>query len=70
MKTGPAVRPPSHSPRSTPTISDAHSRDELIAIQAWAREHGHQVADRGLPSKTVLDAHAAAHPATPARKAG
>ncbi|WP_455755393.1 Lsr2 family DNA-binding protein [Streptomyces zaomyceticus] len=48
-------------------ISGACSRDELTAIQAWAREHGHQVADRGLPSKTVLDAYAAAHPATPAR---
>ncbi|MFC8793357.1 Lsr2 family DNA-binding protein [Streptomyces cinereoruber] len=51
-------------------ISGAYSRDELTAIRAWAREHGHQVADRNLPSKTVLDAYAAAHPAVPVRKAG
>ncbi|MFE5597014.1 histone-like nucleoid-structuring protein Lsr2 [Streptomyces sp. NPDC056549] len=50
--------------------SRAYSRDELTAIRTWAREHGHQVADRGLPSKTVLDKYAAAHPATTARKAG
>ncbi|MEW1699480.1 MULTISPECIES: histone-like nucleoid-structuring protein Lsr2 [unclassified Streptomyces] len=50
--------------------SGAYTRDELAAIRTWARAHGHQVADRGLPSKVVLDAYAAAHPATPARKAG
>ncbi|MFF5638269.1 histone-like nucleoid-structuring protein Lsr2 [Streptomyces sp. NPDC012825] len=47
-----------------------YSRDELAAIRTWARAHGHPVADRGLPSRTVLDAYAAAHPAAPARKAG
>lgn len=50
--------------------SSAYSRDELTAIRTWARANGHQVADRGLPSKTVLDAYAAAHPTAPARKAG
>ncbi|MEU8765092.1 histone-like nucleoid-structuring protein Lsr2 [Streptomyces sp. NPDC048659] len=49
--------------------SGAYSREELAAIRTWARANGHQVADRGLPSKTVLDKYAAAHPATPARKA-
>ncbi|MEU7031451.1 histone-like nucleoid-structuring protein Lsr2 [Streptomyces sp. NPDC046275] len=52
------------------STSGAYSRDELSAIRTWARANGHQVADRGLPSKTVLDAYAAAHPAIPARKAG
>ncbi|MFE0776437.1 histone-like nucleoid-structuring protein Lsr2 [Streptomyces sp. NPDC058861] len=50
--------------------STTYSRDELAAIRTWARANGHPVADRGLPSKTVLDAYAAAHPAAPARKAG
>lgn len=50
--------------------SGAYSRDELTSIRTWARENGHQVADRGLPSKTVLDKYAAAHPTAPARKAG
>ncbi|MFI9297512.1 Lsr2 family DNA-binding protein [Streptomyces gardneri] len=50
--------------------SGAYSRDELTAIRTWSREHGHQVADRGLPSKTVLDAYDTAHPAAPAWKAG
>ncbi|GGY82787.1 hypothetical protein GCM10010363_74320 [Streptomyces omiyaensis] len=50
--------------------SGAYSRDELAAIRTWARANGHQVADRGLPSKSVLDEYAAAHPAVPVRKAG
>ncbi|MFB7938007.1 histone-like nucleoid-structuring protein Lsr2 [Streptomyces sp. NPDC056049] len=50
--------------------SGTYSRDELTRIRTWARAHGHPVADRGLPSKAVLDAYAAAHPAAPARKAG
>ncbi|MGW6557592.1 Lsr2 family DNA-binding protein [Streptomyces hydrogenans] len=50
--------------------SGTYSRDELTRIRTWARAHGHPVADRGLPSKTVLDAYTAAHPAAPARKAG
>ncbi|MEV7076636.1 histone-like nucleoid-structuring protein Lsr2 [Streptomyces sp. NPDC093990] len=40
------------------------SKDELVAIRAWARAHGHQVADRGTPAKTVLDAYDAAHRTT------
>ncbi|MFD9246083.1 histone-like nucleoid-structuring protein Lsr2 [Streptomyces sp. NPDC059556] len=49
--------------------SGAYSREELTRIRAWARAHGHQVADRGLPPKAVLDKYAAAHPTAPARKA-
>ncbi|MFE0776778.1 histone-like nucleoid-structuring protein Lsr2 [Streptomyces sp. NPDC058861] len=76
-----ALRAVKHGPRTTttaaaaptpirPGTSGTHSRDELAAIRTWARAHGHQVADRGLPSRTVLDAYTTAHPATPARKAG
>ncbi|MFE0737421.1 histone-like nucleoid-structuring protein Lsr2 [Streptomyces sp. NPDC058855] len=70
-----AVKASTRSPAAAPTpirtgTSGAYSRDELTAIRTWARENGHQVADRGLPSKTVLDAYAAAHQAAPARKAG
>lgn len=36
------------------------SKDELAAIRTWARAHGYQVADRGTPAKTVLDAYDAA----------
>ncbi|MFB9608610.1 histone-like nucleoid-structuring protein Lsr2 [Streptomyces roseofulvus] len=50
--------------------SGTYSRDELAVIRTWARANGHPVADRGLPSKAVLDKYAAAHPAAPARKAG
>jgi hypothetical protein len=50
--------------------SGAYSREELAAIRTWARANGHKVADRGLPSKTLLDEYAAAHPVAPARKAG
>ncbi|MFF9854264.1 Lsr2 family DNA-binding protein [Streptomyces litmocidini] len=49
--------------------SGAYSRDELAAIRAWACANGHQLADRGLPSESILDAYAA-RPAVPARKAG
>jgi transcription factor WhiB/Lsr2 protein len=40
---------------------------ELAAIRTWARSNGHQVADRGLPAQTVLDAYDAAHPTTMAK---
>ncbi|MFD9053521.1 Lsr2 family DNA-binding protein [Streptomyces zaomyceticus] len=50
--------------------SGAYSRDELTAIRTWARAHGHQVADRGLPTKAVLDAYDTAHAVATARKAG
>ncbi|MFE5795537.1 hypothetical protein ACFQ8C_23575 [Streptomyces sp. NPDC056503] len=68
VKTG--TRSPAAVAAPTPIRTGTYSRDELTAIRTWARENGHQVADRGLPSKTVLDKYAAAHPAAPARKAG
>ncbi|MGV9247991.1 Lsr2 family DNA-binding protein [Streptomyces sp. NPDC003710] len=40
------------------------SKEELAAIRTWARANGHQVADRGSPSKAVLDAYDAAHRTT------
>ncbi|MDV5143231.1 hypothetical protein R1T08_02625 [Streptomyces sp. SBC-4] len=68
------ARPTTTAAIITPTpirtgTSGTYSRDELAAIRNWARASGHQVADRGLPSRTVLDAYAAAHPAAPTRKA-
>ncbi|WP_328947353.1 Lsr2 family protein (plasmid) [Streptomyces sp. NBC_00250] len=62
-----AAAPP--SPIRTGT-SSAYSRDELTAIRTWAREHGHQVADRGLPTKAVLDAYDTAQAVATVRKAG
>ncbi|MFD8008134.1 Lsr2 family DNA-binding protein [Streptomyces mirabilis] len=40
------------------------SSEELAAIRTWARANGHQVADRGNPAKTVLDAYDAAQRTT------
>ncbi|MFF7975864.1 histone-like nucleoid-structuring protein Lsr2 [Streptomyces sp. NPDC007905] len=37
------------------------SKQELAAIRTWARANGYQVADKGNPAKTVLDAYDAAH---------
>ncbi|WP_331722603.1 histone-like nucleoid-structuring protein Lsr2 [Streptomyces sp. NBC_00122] len=45
------------------------TREELATIRAWARKHGHQVADQGMVPKRVLEAYDAAHRA-PVRKAG
>ena len=36
------------------------SKEELAAIRAWARENGHEVADRGTPAQKVIDAYYAA----------
>ncbi|MFJ9380381.1 histone-like nucleoid-structuring protein Lsr2 [Streptomyces sp. NPDC101455] len=36
------------------------SKEELAAIRTWAREHGHEVADRGNPAQKVIDAYYAA----------
>jgi hypothetical protein len=49
--------------------SRKRSKDELARIRAWARDHGHQVADRGLPPKYILQAYDAAT-AAPAAQAG
>ncbi|MBZ4019674.1 Lsr2 family DNA-binding protein [Streptomyces purpurogeneiscleroticus] len=50
---------------SPPTALHKRSKCELAAIRTWARAHGHQVADRGLPAKSVLDAYDAARPDRP-----
>lgn len=36
-------------------------RPDTAAIRAWAREHGHQVPDRGRIPSAVLAAYTAAH---------
>ncbi|MGY4966634.1 Lsr2 family DNA-binding protein [Streptomyces sp. 900105245] len=50
-------------------LGSGRSREELAVVRAWAREHGHQVADQGMVPKRVLEAYDAAHQA-PVRKAG
>ncbi|MEU5689909.1 Lsr2 family DNA-binding protein [Streptomyces venezuelae] len=50
-------------------LGSGRTREELAAIRAWAREHGHQVADSGVVPKRVLAAYDDAHQA-PVRKAG
>lgn len=48
----------------TPTTrrrSTAAKRDDLDRVRAWAREHGHQVSERGRVAATVLEAYDAAH---------
>ncbi|MGW6926535.1 Lsr2 family DNA-binding protein [Streptomyces sp. NPDC054950] len=54
----------------TPTVAAVsepngkRSKEQLAAIRTWARANGYQVADRGTPAKTVLDAYDAAHRTT------
>ena len=36
------------------------SREETAAIPQWARDHGHQVSDRGRISKSIMEAYQAA----------
>ncbi|MEU8842688.1 histone-like nucleoid-structuring protein Lsr2 [Streptomyces roseus] len=52
-------------------LGSGRSREELAAVRAWAREHGHQVADQGIVPKRALEAYDAAHqsPVAPVRKA-
>jgi hypothetical protein len=56
------------SPRPAPVQVTSGRRDR-DAIRAWARAHGHPVADRGVIPQPVLDAYTAAHSA-PDRQAG
>ncbi len=51
-------RPSSSSSSST---SGAAKRSDLAAVRAWAREHGHQVSDRGRVSAAVQEAYDKAH---------
>jgi hypothetical protein len=36
-------------------------RSDLAAVRAWARQHGHQVSDRGRVSAAVQEAYDKAH---------
>ena len=36
------------------------NREETHAIREWARQHGHEVSDRGRISKSVMEAYKAA----------
>jgi hypothetical protein len=46
---------------TTPTRSSKGTtrpdKNQLAAIRAWAREHGHTVSDRGRISQQVIDAY-------------
>ncbi|WP_251075696.1 Lsr2 family protein [Streptomyces sp. ISL-12] len=44
--------------------SGKRSREELAAVRVWARDNGHQIANRGTPPRAVLDAYDAAHRTT------
>ncbi|MEV5242614.1 histone-like nucleoid-structuring protein Lsr2 [Streptomyces cinnamoneus] len=46
---------------AAPEPTGKRTKEQLAAIRTWARGNGHQVADRGTPAKTVLDAYDAAH---------
>ena len=46
---------------STGSTSSAGKRSDLAAVRAWAREHGHQVSDRGRVSAAVQEAYDKAH---------
>ena len=48
---------------SGPGAGGRRSKEELAAIRTWAREHGHEVADRGTPAQKVIDAYYAAQAA-------
>ncbi|GAA2733435.1 Lsr2 family DNA-binding protein [Streptomyces nogalater] len=48
---------PSATVSAAPKADGKRSKENLAAIRTWARAHGYQVADRGTPSKTVLDAY-------------
>ncbi|MEW2527559.1 histone-like nucleoid-structuring protein Lsr2 [Streptomyces sp. NPDC047071] len=68
MKTGgrtATTRQNATPPAPAPAAATARrSREDLAAVRAWARDHGHQVADRGTPARAVLDAYDAAHRST------
>ncbi|MFC9916223.1 histone-like nucleoid-structuring protein Lsr2 [Streptomyces sp. NPDC127197] len=55
---------PAATTTATPAVNGKLSKEQLAAIRTWARANGHQVADRGTPAKTVLDAYADAHGTT------
>ncbi|PJM98596.1 hypothetical protein CG740_34700 [Streptomyces sp. CB01201] len=55
------------APTAAPAPTRTHrkrSKKELAAIRTWARDHGHQVANLGLPAQAILDAYDATHATT------
>jgi hypothetical protein len=44
---------------TVPEKSAPSAREETAAIRQWAREHGHEVSERGRISKSVLEAYRA-----------
>jgi hypothetical protein len=47
--------------RQEPEAKPARSsREETAAIRQWAREHGHEISERGRIPKSVLEAYRAA----------
>ena len=44
--------------RQEPEVKPARSnREETAAIRKWAREHGHEISERGRIPKSVLEAY-------------
>ncbi|WDN55858.1 Lsr2 family protein (plasmid) [Streptomyces clavuligerus] len=58
----------STGPEVAPVPVGAGRRDR-VAIRIWARTNGHEVADRGVIPRNVVDAYDAAH-TVPDRQAG
>ena len=54
---GRSARPSVAALQSTPARS---TREETAVIRQWARDHGHQVSDRGRISKSIMAAYQAA----------
>ncbi|MGP4004471.1 Lsr2 family DNA-binding protein [Streptomyces sp. 8N706] len=57
-------KPAAPVPAAPAPAARRRTKEELAAIRTWARANGHQVADRGLPARAVLDAYAAAQRTT------
>jgi hypothetical protein len=64
VKTGTRAAAPQVPAAAPAARTGKRSKEELAAIRAWARAHGHEVADRGNPPRAVLDAYDAAHRTT------
>jgi len=54
-------KPTAPAPAAPAPIAKRRTKEELAVIRTWARDNGHQVADRGLLAQAVLDAYDAAH---------
>jgi hypothetical protein len=49
------------TPTPEPEKPARSSREETAAIRQWAREHGHEISERGRIPKAVLEAYRAAN---------